>query len=211
MILFRPCSERSDSLKLYLANITPRNPNRNMISSLKLYDELLRKVDAFTKRVASRYMDHISCREGCAECCIIESVNSIEAFHILKAFACMTEEKKRFVMANMGKTPDGNPCLFLHDDACVIYGNRPIICRTHGFPLLVDGRVAFCPKNFSELIHVDPEFVLNLENLNTMLAAVNIRFLSETGIVFFQRDRIILREIFQRPVSDILAELRSLE
>jgi Fe-S-cluster containining protein len=182
-----------------------------MISSLKLYDELLLKVDAFTNRVTSRYMDHISCREGCAECCILESVNSIEAFHILKGLAGMPEGKKRIVTENMSTTPDGNPCLFLQDDACLIYGNRPIICRTHGFPLLVDGRVAFCPKNFSELTHVDPEFVLNLENLNTMLAAVNIRFLSETGIVFFQRDRIILREIFHRPVTDILAELRSLE
>jgi hypothetical protein len=63
-----------------------------------------------------------------------------------------------------GTAPDAKPtetrpqetdedCVFLKDHGCAIYENRPIICRTHGLPLLYmndeSWELSTCELNFT--------------------------------------------------------------
>ncbi len=74
-------------------------------------------------------------------------------------------------------------CPLLAGGECLLYGARPLICRTHGLPLLVDDgagrRVDFCPENFRGLESLPGEAVLDLERLNAALAAVDAHFAEE--------------------------------
>jgi uncharacterized protein len=75
--------------------------------------------------------------------------------------------------------PDG-PCPLLEAGACLLYPARPVICRTHGLPILAsEGRVDFCPRNFGGLATLPGDAVLDLERLNAALAAVNALFVTE--------------------------------
>ena len=79
-------------------------------------------------------------------------------------------------------SPDG-PCPLLEESRCLLYTARPIICRTHGLPLIMtqDGErtVDFCPLNFQGLDTLPGNAVIDLDRLNTTLAAVNALFVAE--------------------------------
>lgn len=69
-----------------------------------------------------------------------------------------------------------------------MYDRRPVICRTHGLPLLIRGegeeRRDCCPKNFvgHSLGDLPGSDLLDLERLNTILVAVNMVFASHVGV-----------------------------
>ncbi len=81
------------------------------------------------------------------------------------------------------------PCTFLDAAGrCRIYPVRPVICRTHGLPLVIpeenDGlRGDCCPLNFrggmDELSNAD---FLSLETVNTVLAALNRAYVSSDDL-----------------------------
>jgi hypothetical protein len=70
----------------------------------------------------------------------------------------------------------------LENGVCQLYAARPIICRTHGLPLLLGEaetrRVDYCPENFRGLDALPASAVIDLERLNTTLAAVDALFVS---------------------------------
>lgn len=55
---------------------------------------------------------------------------------------------------------------------CIVYQARPLICRSHGLTILIDGKLDCCPLNYTTaaapLTHV-----LDLEKLNTVLVSIN--------------------------------------
>ena len=61
--------------------------------------------------------------------------------------------------------------------------DRPVICRSHGLPLMMEGRRDTCPLNFKDLpIAALPEQdVLSVEALTTVLVAVNKLYCEEQG------------------------------
>ena len=73
-------------------------------------------------------------------------------------------------------------CPLLVDHVCMVYEARPIICRTHGYPLYMEkeGRamVDFCPKNFKGVKKLDRADMLDLDRMNTLLTAVNNHFIA---------------------------------
>lgn len=69
-----------------------------------------------------------------------------------------------------------------------MYERRPVICRTHGLPLIIteegeEGRDC-CPKNFvgRGLDDLPRGDLLDLVHLNTMLVAVNTVFAAQAGV-----------------------------
>lgn len=86
-------------------------------------------------------------------------------------------------------------CVFLRDGLCSVYSARPVICRTHGYPVLIEGKTDFCPENFNGLKTIESEFILDLDNLNRALASINIIFQGEIDAEFFLKERITLREL----------------
>ncbi len=93
-------------------------------------------------------------------------------------------------------------CILLWRGACLVYEHRPVICRTHGFPLLVEEEIDRCPMNLAGLEEIEPSCVLNLENLDTRLAAINMRFVEEVEDAFFKKTRISLRDLVRHMVIE---------
>jgi len=162
----------------------------NEMKSIQLYNSLIEKLDAHEYKLLKKYGEFISCAGGCSACCILESVFPVDAFVIYRAIA---SGKIDPVSLSFDETP--GRCVFLKEGLCSIYSVRPVICRTHGYPVFVEGKADFCPENFKDLKTIDSEYILDLENLNKALASINIIFQRECDDNFFQKERITLKEL----------------
>jgi hypothetical protein len=71
------------------------------------------------------------------------------------------------------------PCPLLDQTGkCLVYTNRPMICRTHGLPLLVacpgkQPSLSVCPLNFQRVSTFTSGSVLELAPVNQMLTSIN--------------------------------------
>ncbi len=68
-------------------------------------------------------------------------------------------------------------CPLLEDGACGLYPFRPIICRTHGFPLqtIYNGQssIGCCRRNFNNRPSIPDDAIIELDPINSLLRAVN--------------------------------------
>lgn len=160
------------------------------MKSIELYRKLVQKLDAHQQKLVSEYGEYIRCGEGCSSCCILQSVFPVEAYMIYRSF--INDETGRRSLS-FKETPDR--CVFLSGGSCAIYSSRPVICRTHGYPVFADGRTDFCPENFTGLDTIGSEFILDLDNLNRALVSINIIFQREIDIEFFSAERIAMKEL----------------
>jgi Fe-S-cluster containining protein len=163
----------------------------NEMKSIQLYKSLIEKLDAHEAKLLKKYGGYIRCAEGCSACCILESVFPVDAYIICSAVASGEIKTESLCF---DETP--GRCVFLKDGLCSIYSARPVICRTHGYPVLAEGKADFCPENFKELKSIDSEYILDLENLNRALASINIIFQREVEEdEIFLKERITLKEL----------------
>jgi Fe-S-cluster containining protein len=153
------------------------NPNLDLL--LKNYTALIKRVDTHIKQVEKDYSRQIVCKKGCDSCCRFLNLFPVEAFALSAAFLGMEASRRDPVMAELKKNADNCPLLI--KGQCLLYENRPVICRTHGYPLYFekDGEtlVDFCPKNFKDVTSFPRNALFDLEQLNTLLAAINKEFL----------------------------------
>jgi Fe-S-cluster containining protein len=163
---------------------------------LKNYTALLKRVDAHIQKVEKDYSDKIACKKGCDSCCRFLSLFPVEAFAMSAAFLKMDKSCQDLVRSNLDRIePEKGKedCPLLIHRECVLYEARPIICRTHGFPIYIEKNgenlVDFCPKNFKGMKSFSKDALLNLEQLNTLLTAINTQFLEsiETHAQFLDR------------------------
>jgi len=145
---------------------------------LKSYLALVEKVDAFFERVARRYAQKIKCGPGCSDCCRrIISLYPFEIDRMMAAAAGLEPAELRGVVrrAQEAQQDPQAACPLLSNDRCLIYEARPIICRTHGLPMLVPGEdsLCMCVYNLKGLEHIDGDCVLDLRPVNEILATVN--------------------------------------
>jgi len=170
-----------------------------MSASLLPYRKFIQEVDALCEKLETLHRTHLSCRKGCFACCTDISVLAVEAFSILRGVGTSLGG-----LSEGGEAPEGsghsNACVFLDQEgACRIYPYRPLICRTHGLPLLYpileydeegkervpDGpqwQLFYCDLNFQGVKDEDmgrvftPETVLNMEEWNQRLVIINEGF-----------------------------------
>lgn len=149
------------------------------------YRKLLTRVDDFSSRFIRMYKEQIVCRHGCTDCCRHNLHLLPVEFHYLKqGFTRLPEAEKNITESSSHDTY----CTLLHEGSCLLYDLRPIICRTHGLPLLITKDDTqwrdCCPKNFKgqSLEHLPEKDFLDLEKLNTMLVTVNMVFSSRIGV-----------------------------
>jgi Fe-S-cluster containining protein len=158
-----------------------------MPDPLANYRSLLAKVDDLCRGIEDRLGDAITCHAGCSTCCLAISVFPVEAVAMIAAADRLPAEQLRQLKAHLAAwSPEDERCPLLEGEHCLLYEARPIICRTHGLPiLLMEGearRIDVCPRNCQGIDHLPGEAVLDLERLNTLLAAVNALYLREFGI-----------------------------
>ena len=148
---------------------------------LENYLALVERIDALCERTGEEFASHISCRAGCDACCRHLSIFAVEAAALREALGRLPGKDAAVVREKAGQADPHAPCPLLHDGLCLIYEARPVICRTHGLPLLLqqegESRVDFCPENFKDIPSIPGSAVIDLERLNTMLAAINSLYL----------------------------------
>jgi Fe-S-cluster containining protein len=122
----------------------------------------------------------MKCRNGCDLCCIDFSVFPVEFYFILN------ELKKENIKSGINEDLKTEICVFLKNHSCSIYNQRPIMCRTHGLPLLYandDGEyeLSACELNFTDFDFEDftMENTLPQDKYNSKLFLLNREFIAE--------------------------------
>lgn len=156
------------------------------------YEKLLEKIDAYL-----RTLEPLGCPPDCDSCCRVSfAVFPVEAFHLLRACRRLPKKTRERLRGRQTNPPHAEECLFLQDHRCLVYRDRPVICRTHGYPLLAsegdgpEGRqlVPGCDRAAGgSARRIAAEVggrvrALQLEPLNELLAAVNRVFLTAAGL-----------------------------
>lgn len=148
------------------------------------YRELCEKVSQKFSQIRERRPADFQCKAGCHSCCVPNiQVFSIERAHIqdfLRENPAALEKIEKLGRTNPHK---GSRCSLLDENGeCVIYPARPLVCRSHGAPLVLrkkndDLTLDACPLNFtkSDLGKLAVEDTIRLETMNTLLALVNRR------------------------------------
>ena len=145
------------------------------------YRALLVQLDAFGARIQARYGDYMQCRRGCAGCCQHLSLSSVEGTFIRQALCALPRHEQEQVLHHAAHSGE-DVCPLLREDICLLYAARPVICRTHGLPLLYqteDGpQVSCCPHNLAAFSSesLPGTDVLNMEVVNATLAAIDAVF-----------------------------------
>ncbi|QUW03153.1 YkgJ family cysteine cluster protein [Chloracidobacterium validum] len=172
------------------------------------YDQLLADIERFAATLRSRFPTAITCRLGCTGCCQQHlTILPIEAARLREHVAALDAptqarlreqaQATRHREADLASTvtPNGTltfppdpernvPCPALVNEACAVYPARPVLCRTHGFPLLYldettedGGLLDVCPLNFTdgeaEISHRD---VFDMTIVNLRLVAASLAF-----------------------------------
>jgi uncharacterized protein len=168
------------------------------METLRNYRNLVAKVDELCSRIIIEYGDLISCRKGCDGCCSHISIFPVEAFALASALRHSPAEESGRIR-NLARSASANKCPLLDKGGCLLYQARPIICRTHGFPILAgpEGEkvLDFCPKNFTGVASFSAGAILDLDLLNATLAAINRVFIASSGEnVWHAKERLSIAE-----------------
>ena len=156
--------------------------NSKIQEIITAYLKLRQEVDAQATELQVLHREHLRCEMGCVACCVNLTVWPVEFFSIV-------EELKA---AQIRPIFDAQAsCGFLKEGLCQIYAWRPIICRTHGLPLVyLDDeqdepayRVMFCEKNFqnSDDMAFGSDNTLDMDSVNETLARLHTEFLEAGG------------------------------
>lgn len=163
---------------------------------LARYLELRGYCDALERRVRERFGREWQCRAGCGGCCSLTSVCGLEAVVLLRAGIGSR-------LAGQPLGDDGSCCLLVNE-RCLFYENRPLICRTHGLPLvsgsLTAGEIDCCPLNLPALAgatELAGDLVFDLDRLTENLLRLNLALFLVLGHPQLADARFSLRSLVQ--------------
>lgn len=113
------------------------------------YRKLRDKIDFLALKLENKHQKHMQCKAGCDMCCMDYRIFPVEFYHIRNSL------KASGYHHTVPQPNDQESCVFLKDHQCAIYEERPVICRTHGLPLLYqndegDWELSACDLNFTE-------------------------------------------------------------
>lgn len=171
------------------------------MAAIQQYRELRNQVDQISEKLTLIHSEQMACQKGCCQCCMDLSVWPVEFYSIVEEMKVANWPKPRLNHAK--------ECCFLGEKGeCKIYPFRPLICRTHGLPLVYwhddteppGYGVMFCQKNFINAGDLDfgPDNTLNMDTINEKLARINLDFLRERKDLNIRpASRIELSDLFE--------------
>ena len=162
--------------------------NDEMMEAITAYHNLIAEVNELSGNLSSVHADHIVCKAGCYSCCMDFGVLPVEFFAILA-------DREGSISAAVKAT--GEECLHLKDGLCAIYDSRPLICRTHGLPLLYndgdDWQLSVCDLNFTG--DKQPDFsednTFPQDTFNSRLFMINQEFMDAMDEALFHDDTLL--------------------
>lgn len=157
-----------------------------MPQPLENYHRLLGKVDQLCEGITTLLGDALTCHAGCSSCCISISVFPVEAAALIEAAGQLPADQYLQLKQQLSSPQEEGSCPLLLAGRCLLYEARPIICRTHGLPILITEetvrRVDVCPLNCKGMDKMPGGALIDLERLNSLLVSVNVLYLREFGI-----------------------------
>lgn len=169
-----------------------------MDDALSNYYQLVSKVDDLCRQIETEFADQLACSAGCSGCCRHISLSWVEAVALATALAKLPPNEAEEIRLRAQSARTDGPCPLLVDDRCALYRDRPIICRTHGLPILTEtgaGRsIDFCPHNFTGADSLPGRAVVDLERLNTLLDSVNRLFVNQFFATSPHEERLSIAE-----------------
>jgi Fe-S-cluster containining protein len=154
---------------------------------LNNYRHLVARIDALCHGIVEALGDKITCSEGCSACCTAITLFPVEAAALAAALDALPEEEAESIRGHVAEHAEGERCPLLHKHLCLLYGARPIICRTHGLPIIYgtgqERRIDYCPRNLTDSESLPGSLIIDLDNLNSLLVAVNALFLSKSDVL----------------------------
>jgi Fe-S-cluster containining protein len=158
-----------------------------MHNPLDNYSQMIARIDSLCRGIQEVLGAQITCSDGCSSCCTSISVFPVEAAALNAALSSLPEEEAMAIRQHVHDHADGERCPLLQHHRCLLYHARPVICRTHGLPILYsDGSqraIDCCPLNTIEGETLSGNAVIDLDRLNALLVAVNALFVSKTDAV----------------------------
>ncbi len=146
-------------------------------TTLREYKKLRNEIDNRCNQLHQEHKNHTQCHKGCSSCCMDFKLLPVEYHYILNQI----KNKKVEIIPDHEK----DKCVFLVNDLCSIYEHRPVICRSHGLPILFTDEefnnlsLTFCPLNFQDVN--DDYFTLensyNQDRFNSKLFSINQSFI----------------------------------
>jgi Fe-S-cluster containining protein len=159
------------------------------------YQKLCQYCDALFAATRAAFRLHIRCSRGCATCCSLETVAPLEAY-VMTSYLPSLPPHTISVLADKADQST-HQCMFLYNNECTLYPVRPIICRTHGLPIIYPDRqgIDTCLLNFSgfDLTSIDRRFLLDAETITMNLMRLNLAFCIITQKTESAGDRIPLQ------------------
>jgi Fe-S-cluster containining protein len=191
-------------------NSIQSNPNfKSSVSEFKLkdavdinrclmnYRDLLTRVDRLLDSIQRQYSGHIVCHKGCDCGCRNLSVFPIEALSLVNAVQDLSEETGAKIRQRAAAAWFWD-CPLLEDRTCSMYTFRPLICRTHGFPLRTQYKgqpsIGYCRYNFKDMSSVPADAIIDLDNINHTLRAINASVVGELAHTLYLPERLSIAE-----------------
>ena len=161
------------------------------------YKILLNEIQQQTSFLEELHHKNMKCRNGCDLCCIDFSIFPVEFYFILSKL------KKKNFETEIGQDSRNEICVFLKNGSCAIYQYRPIMCRTHGLPLLYandnsEFELSACELNFTDFDFDDftYENTLPQDKYNSKLFMLNREFVADfQDKKYSEMDLIPLKEL----------------
>ena len=164
------------------------------------YFKLRTEIDSLCESLEKVHSKQLNCKKGCDLCCMAISVFPVE-------FYAIHAELDLESLSRLPVPGDEVQCRYLVDHSCTIYDSRPVICRTHGLPLLYMGmesdeyELSLCELNFIEydFEDFDEENTFPMDRINSQLYQINKNFVAGyEGGKYGEQDRIPLAELIGR-------------
>ncbi len=122
--------------------------------------QLRRKVDTHFAAAVARSPHAFRCADGCDACCHVRiGVFAVEAAPIREALAQLATADPALrtrVRLQADDPAHAHHCALLVEGRCAVYEQRPLICRSHGLPVLAPDpdepetvQLDHCPLNFT--------------------------------------------------------------
>lgn len=158
-----------------------------MENLLENYNRMVSRVDALCRGIMDALSDQITCSEGCSSCCTEITIFPVEAAALHAALEALPDAGRSAILRHVAAQGGGERCPLLEDHRCLLYAARPIICRTHGLPIIYtegsERKSDCCPRNLNDSEQaVSGAAIIDLDRLNTLLVAVNALYLSHADI-----------------------------
>lgn len=137
------------------------------------YQQLCQKVDERFNQLHKKFSAEMHCRRGCHQCCLPNlTISELERQQI-QSFIQEHQLHDKLEKLQQDDPHEGSRCAFLDAQGdCSIFPVRPIICRSHGAPALVNQQeLQYCELNFTgeSAGSIKQGDWINIETLNLML------------------------------------------